>query len=100
MIHGDPRRFYYPFMFVLFLVISFLIFQALPTDLITLSANMSNFASIIFPLVMIYLNRQLPKPARSTWWSHLILILNVLFFGFFFLNFAYSKMFGVPLIRF
>lgn len=100
LIGGDPRRFYYPFMFVLFLVISFLIFQALPTDLITLSANMSNLASIIFPFAMIYLNSKLPKPARASWWSYVLLILNVLFFGFFFLNFAYSKLTGVPLVRF
>ncbi len=100
LIGGDPRKFYYPFMLFLFLVISFLIFQALPTELITWSANMSNLASIIFPFAMIYLNSKLPKPARAAWWSYLILILNVLFFGFFFLNFISNLLFKTPLVRF
>jgi hypothetical protein len=100
LIKGDPRRFYYPFMVVLGLFICYLITQALPTDLILISSNMSNFASIFFPLVMIYLNRQLPKPMRSTWWSHLILIINVLFFGFFFVNFAFQQLTGQPLVAF
>jgi hypothetical protein len=41
LIKDDPRRFYYPFMIVLAVVIGFLIFQALPTQLIMISANMA-----------------------------------------------------------
>lgn len=100
LIKGDPRRFYYPFMIVLGAVIAFLIFQALPTQLILISANMSNFASLIFPFVMIYLNSRLPQPARATWWSYLVLLLNVIFFGFFFVNFAWVQIFKVPLFKF
>ncbi len=100
LIKGDPRRFYYPFMIILGVVISIFIFQALPTELILVSSNMSNFASIFFPLVMIYLNRQLPKPMRSSWWSHVILIINVLFFGFFFLNFIVQTATGQALVKF
>ena len=107
MVRGDPRLFYYPFMVVLAIVISILIFTQLPTDLILVSANMSNFASIFFPLVMIYLNSKLPRPANITWWSYLVLILNVIFFGFFFLNFAAVQFPawltgspGAPLIKF
>jgi hypothetical protein len=97
---GDPRRFYYPFMVVLFLVISFLIFQALPLELIRISGNMSNLAALIVPFGVMYLNRRLPGPARIRWWSYVVLVLNVLFFGFFFLNFAVEFTTGNPLVSF
>ena len=97
---GDPRRFYYPFMFVLFIVISFLIFQALPLELIRISANMSNLAALIIPFGVMYLNRRLPRPARIQWWSYVVLLANVVFFGFFFLNFAVEFLTGNPLVRF
>ena len=97
---GDPRRFYYPFMVLLFLVIAFLIFQALPLELVRISANMSNLAALIVPFGVMYLNRQLPRPARITWWSYVVLLANVLFFGFFFLNFAVQSLTGQPLVRF
>ena len=100
LIKDDPRRFYYPFMVVLAAVIGVLIFQALPTQLVMISANMANFAAVIFPLVIMYLNSKLPRPARITWWSYVVLSLNVLFFGFFFLNFVWMQAFAVPLVKF
>jgi hypothetical protein len=99
-IAGDPRRFYYPFMLVLLTVISFLIFQALPTELILISANMSNLGALVFPFLLIYLNRRLPRPARLRWWSYLLLLANTAFFGFFFVNFLWTQLFGQPLVRF
>jgi len=96
----DARRFYYPWMFVVVIIIGIMVHLALPVDLIVLSANLTNLASIIFPLIMIYLNRQLPKPARITWWSYLVLVANVMFFGFFFINFVVVQLTGSPLVRF
>ncbi|MBN2548967.1 MAG: Nramp family divalent metal transporter [Anaerolineales bacterium] len=93
----DPRRLYYPIMIGLIVVISIIIHLALPVQLTVISGNLSNFAALIFPLVMIYLNRQLPKPARITWWSYLSLVGNVLFFGFFFVNFLLTQ--GSALFR-
>jgi hypothetical protein len=100
LVHGDPRLFYYPFMLGLALLISIILRLALPTQLILISANMSNLGSIIFPFVLMYLNSKLPAPARLRWWSYLLLSLNVLFFGFFFLNFVYQQLTGAPLVRF
>jgi hypothetical protein len=97
---GDPRRFYYPFMAVLFVVISFLIFQALPLELIRISGNMSNLAALIIPFGVMYLNRQLPRPARISWWSYVVLLVNVVFFGFFFINFAVEFITGNALVKF
>ncbi len=100
ILRGDPRKFYYPFMFVLLVVIAILIHIALPVDLLIISANMANLASLIFPFVLMYLISKLPRPAKAPWWSYVVLILNVIFFGFFFVNFACSRIFGVPVVTF
>ena len=97
---GDPRRFYYPFAIVLVIFIGIIIHLALPTTLLIISGNMANFAAMIFPFVMMYLNSKLPEPAKIRWWGYLALILNVLFFGFFFLNFLAVQITGTPLYQF
>jgi hypothetical protein len=94
IIRGDPRRFYYPFMILLAIVISLIIFQALPTELVQWSANMSNLAALIMPFPLMYLIARLPGPAKSRWWSYLILGLVVVYFGFFFLNFLVNQLTG------
>ena len=99
-LRGDPRRFYYPFAALLILCIGFIIHLALPTRLLVISANMANFAALVFPLAMIYLNRRLPRPASPRWWSTLMLLLNVLFFGFFFVNFIVQQIRGSALFGF
>lgn len=99
-IKTDPRRFYYPFALFLVIVIGIIIHIALPTTLLIISANMANFAAMIFPFVIIYLNRQLPGPARIRWWGYIVLLLNVLFFGFFFINFVTVQITGTPLYQF
>jgi hypothetical protein len=90
-IGGDPRRVYYPFMLVLAIVISIIIFQALPTELLQWAANMSNLAALIMPFALMYLISKLPRPAKAKWWSYVILLLVSIYFGFFFLNFLVSK---------
>jgi hypothetical protein len=94
LIGGDPRRFYYPFMVVLAVVISLIIFQALPTELVQWSANMSNLAALIMPLLLMYLISKLPRPARANWWSYVVLIAMVVYFGFFFANFLTNQLTG------
>jgi hypothetical protein len=91
-IGGDPRRFYYPFMVLLAVVISVIIFQALPTELLQWAANMSNLAALIMPFALMYLISRLPRPAKAQWWSYVILTLVAVYFGFFFLNFLVSKL--------
>ncbi len=92
VIGGDPRRFYYPFMVVLAVVISVIIFQALPTTLVSWAANMSNLAALIMPFLLMYLISKLPRPAKARWWSYLILAAVVVYFGFFFANFLTSQL--------
>jgi hypothetical protein len=75
LISDNPQRFYYPFMLALLVVMGVIIFQALPTELIAWAANMANFAALFFPLVLIYVNARLPRPAKP-WWTTVVLILN------------------------
>jgi hypothetical protein len=100
MIDGDPRKFYYPFMLLVLVVIAIALHLALPTELVEISANMSNLGALIFPFALMYLNSRLPRPARPRAWHYVILVLNVLFFGFFFVNFAYEFITGSALVRF
>jgi len=99
-IAGEPRKFYYLLAIGFIVLISFIIHLALPTELLQISANMANLASLIYPLVLIYLNRKLPRPARARWVSNAVLVANVLFFGFFFLNFVALQVAGKSLIQF
>jgi hypothetical protein len=97
MLGGDPRRFYYPFMIVLAIVISFIIFQALPARLVSWAANMSNLAALVMPLALMYLISQLPRPARAKWWSYFILTIVMVFFGYFFINFFANEVLDTDL---
>jgi hypothetical protein len=97
---GDPRRFYFPYMIFLLVVIAIIITIAAPARLILVTANMSNFAALFFPWVLIYLNSRLPAPARIRGWGKVLLVLNFLFFGFFFVNFFWDTFVGGPLVEF
>jgi hypothetical protein len=99
LIEGDPRKFYYPFMLTLLVIISIILHLALPVALIQWSANMSNLGALIFPFMLMYINSKLPQPARPKPWHYVMLVLNVLFFGFFFINFV-ADLVGDPLVTF
>jgi hypothetical protein len=101
MVEGDPRRFYFVFMGVLIVIIAIVIRLALPTRLIQVSANMSNLGALIYPFILIYLNTKLPKAARPRWgWQYAVLLLSVVFFGFFFINFVVEFFTGAALVAF
>ncbi|WP_028921282.1 Nramp family divalent metal transporter [Pseudonocardia acaciae] len=99
LIEDDPRRFYYPFMIVLLVAISVILHLAVPVALVQWSANMSNLGALIYPFLLMYLNSRLPRAARARWWHHLFLVLNFVFFGFFFVNFIADTV-GDPLVTF
>jgi drug/metabolite transporter (DMT)-like permease len=84
-------------MIVLLIVISIIIFQALPVGLVNWAANMSNLAALIMPLALMYLITRLPRPARARPWSFLILIAMVIYFGYFFINFFSNEVFDTDL---
>ncbi|MPZ73717.1 MAG: hypothetical protein GEU74_10880 [Nitriliruptorales bacterium] len=100
LVEGDPRRFYFIFMGLLIVIIAILIRLSLPVRLIQVSANMSNLGALIYPFVLIYLNSKLPRVARPSWWQYAVLLLAVVFFGFFFINFVWEFFTGTALVRF
>jgi hypothetical protein len=97
LVAGDPRRVYYPFMILLAIVISIIIFQEPGTTLVSWAANMSNLAALIMPLALMYLISKLPRPARAPWWSYLILSAVMVYFGYFFINFFSNEVFDTDL---
>ena len=84
-------------MILLAIVISIIIFQSLPTTLVSWAANMSNLAALIMPLLLMYLISRLPRPARAAPWSYVVLSAAVVFFGYFFINFFSNEVFGTDL---
>jgi len=100
ILEGDPRKFYYPYMLLVLAVIAVMIHLATPVELVRISANMSNLGALMFPFMLMYLNSKLPRPARPRWWHYVILVINFLFFGFFFVNFVYEFITGAALIQF
>ena len=100
LLEDDPRKFYYPYMLLVLAVIAVMIHLATPVRLVQISANMSNLGALMFPFMLMYLNSKLPKPARPRWWHYVILALNFLFFGFFFVNFVYELVTGGALVKF
>jgi hypothetical protein len=99
LVEGDPRRFYYPFMLLLLVIIAVVLHLAVPVNLIQWSANMSNFGALIYPFMLMYLNSKLPRPAKPGPLSYVVLVANFLFFGFFFVNFV-ADFIGEPLVTF
>lgn len=99
LVEGDPRRFYYPFMITLLVIISVVLHLAVPVNLVQWSANMSNLGALIYPFMLMYLNSKLPRVARPGPASYVLLTANFLFFGFFFVNFV-ADFLGDPLITF
>jgi hypothetical protein len=100
LIDDDPRKFYYPFMLVVLAIVAIALHLALPVRLVSISANMSNFGAFSFPFLLIYLNRRLPKAARPGPLHYVALLVGVVFFGFFFINFAYEFITGSALVKF
>jgi hypothetical protein len=96
----DPRRFYYPFMVALIIVIFVFLRFFQPATLVLISANMSNFGALVFPFALMYLNSRLPRAAKPRWWSYALLVANFLFFGFFFVNFVVDTVTGTALVQF
>ena len=99
-IEQDPRRFYFPVMAAIIVVIGTMTTFTQPATLVQISANITNAAAMIFPFALIYLNRRLPAAARPPRYAIAVLVGNAVFFGFFFVNFVAEKVSGSPLITF
>jgi hypothetical protein len=97
---GDVRKLYYGYMILVMIVISITIHLTYPQNLLQTSANMSNLGGMVFPIVLIYLNRKLPGAARPSPIIHVIMVLFAIFSAFFFANFVADTFFDAPLYTF
>jgi hypothetical protein len=67
----------------------------LPLILVAVSANIANFTMALSAALTIYMNRKfLPKEFQPALWRELLLVGNVLFFGFFFAVFILNQATG------
>ncbi|MEU0568230.1 hypothetical protein ABZ297_22995 [Nonomuraea sp. NPDC005983] len=75
------------------------IYLALRVGQVEWSAKMSNLGALIYPFMLMYLNSRLPRPMRPRPWHYVVLGLDFLVFGFFFVNFI-AGFVGDPLVTF
>ncbi|HVP78080.1 MAG TPA: Nramp family divalent metal transporter [Thermodesulfobacteriota bacterium] len=85
----DIRKIYY-FLLIVFVIWGGLFMNiTLPLIIFAVSANIANFTMALSAVATIRLNRKfLPKEYRPALWREIVLILNLIFFGFFFLMFV------------
>ncbi|MCD6536593.1 MAG: Nramp family divalent metal transporter [Thaumarchaeota archaeon] len=101
---GDPRRIYYPIIYVLYVVaaiimtLSTMFNLAQPYELVALGAVLGLFALTLAPaLQLIVSNRILPRELRPGIVANAILVIGVLFYGFFITAVALQVLAGIKL---
>jgi hypothetical protein len=92
----DIRRTYYLLLIVFFAWGCIFVNITLPIIIFAISANIANFTMALSAVLIMRLNRKvLPKQFRPAVWREVILILNLIFFGFFFGIFLLNRFFGL-----
>ena len=92
----DIRRIYYLLLIVFIVWGSAFVNITLPIIIFAVSANIANFTMALSAILTIRLNRKfLPKEYRPALWRELILVANLIFFGFFFSVFFIVKVIGL-----
>jgi hypothetical protein len=92
----DIRKVYYPLL-VIFVAwgVTYMNTKA-PLIILAISANIANFTMAVSAMATLRLNRKfLPKEYRPALWRELILVANLLFFGFFFSVFFLVKVLNI-----
>jgi len=92
----DIRRIYYLLLIVFIIWGLSFVNITLPLIIFAISANIANFTMALSAILTIYLNRKfLPKEFRPALWREILLVLNLIFFGFFFGVFLLNRFFGL-----
>jgi hypothetical protein len=95
--NSDARRLYFPVLIGFAMLIAVFVNLAVPAQLITISGNLAAMCMLVFPWMLIYLNRRLPGVARLSKVGFVLLLANVAFFGTFSINFLVETFTGRPL---
>jgi len=92
----DIRRIYYLLLIVFIIWGLSFVNITLPLIIFAVSANIANFTMALSAILTIRLNRKvLPKEFRPALWREIILVLNIVFFGFFFSLFILARFIGI-----
>jgi hypothetical protein len=92
----DIRKIYYLLLFAFMIWGCSFINITLPIIIFAVSANIANLTMALSAILTIRLNRKvLPKEYRPALWREIILVLNLIFFGFFFSIFIIARFIGI-----
>src|SRR5512136_518511 len=92
----DIRRIYYPLLIIFVAWGVTYMNTSAPLIILAISANVANFTMAVSAVATIRLNRKfLPKEYRPALWRELILVANLIFFGFFFSVFFLVKVLNI-----
>jgi hypothetical protein len=92
----DIRRIYYLLLIVFFIWACLFVNITIPIIIFAISANIANLTMALSAILTMRLNRKvLPKQFRPPVWREVVLILNLIFFGFFFGIFLLNRFFGL-----
>jgi hypothetical protein len=93
---NDIRKVYY------FLLVAVLVWGTIyvniyvPLIILALSANVANFTMALSALLTVVVNRKfLPPEYRPPIWREVVMLINTVFFGFFFAVFVLTQFFGM-----
>ncbi len=90
------RRVYYTLLIALFAWGVTFVNITLPLVIFAISANIANFTMALSAVLTIRVNRKfLPAGYRGSAFREVMLVLNLLFFGFFFAVFLLNRFFGL-----
>jgi len=93
---ADIRRVYYTLLIVFFVWGVTFVNIALPLVIFAISANIANFTMALSAVLTIRVNRKfLPKEYRGSLFREVVLVVSLLFFGFFFAVFLLNRFFGL-----
>lgn len=92
----DIRRIYYLLLIVFIIWGLSFVNITLPLIIFAISANIANLTMALSAILTIRVNRKfLPKEFRPALWREIILVANLIFFGFFFGVFLLNRFFGL-----
>jgi len=95
LVKMDIRKVYYVLLLVFAIWGVSYMNMSVPLVVLAISANIANFTMALSAVLTIILNRKfLPKEFRGSFFRELVLIANLIFFGFFFSVFVWVKILG------
>ena len=93
---ADIRRVYYTLLIVFFVWGVTFVNITLPLVIFAISANVANFTMALSAILTIRVNRKfLPKEYRGSLFREAMMVVTLLFFGFFFVVFILNRFFGL-----